>query len=527
MRFFQQTPNARQGARLVVLLVVGLLGLWALIAGLQRLGSATQGIAVIKESDAGVPMTLYRPLGALSAPVVVIAHGFAGSQQLMQAYAVTLARNGYIAVSFDFPGHGRNTTPFVANLEDQDARLRVLMDALEPAVALGLRQPGADGRLALLGHSMAGDVMVRFAARTRPAVGASVLISPYLSPDTDTTELRNLLFVYGALEPGMLHGQGRAAIAKVIGDEVADGQTYGRHTDGSARRLALAAGVEHIGVLYAQAALTEALAWLDQTFERSGSGFVDRRGPGLGLLFLGILLLAWPLSRLLPRVANPPRGADLPWRRLLPIAIAPAVLTPLLLRPVPSDFLPILLGDYLALHFALYGILTALGVWLSRRLVPSGGVEPVLVRTRIGTLAVATLAASVYATLSFAVPTDRFVTALLPGWDRLPLVLVILVGTLIYFLSDEWATRGPAAAPGGYWLTKLLFLLSLLIAVALNLNALFFLIIIVPAILALFFVYGLISRWLYTATGHPAVAAIANAIAFACAVAVTFPVVAG
>lgn len=521
MRFLQRKPNARTGARMILLIVVALFGLRALAAGLGQLGAATQGIAVTKERDAGVPMTLYRPLDASSAPVVVIAHGFAGSQQLMQAYAVTLARNGYIAVTFDFPGHGRNTTPLVANLEDQDARLRVLMDALGPAVALGLRQPGANGRLALLGHSMAGDVMVRFAAAAQPAVDASILISPYLSPDTDTTGLRNLLFIYGALEPEMLHGQGRAAITKVIGGEVADGQTYGGHKEGSARRLVLAAGVEHIGVLYAQAALAEALAWLDQTFDRSGSGFIDRRGAGLGLLFLGILLLAWPLSNLLPRVADPPRGADLSWRRLLPVAIAPAVLTPLILWRVPSDFLPILLGDYLALHFAVYGMLTALGVWLTRRPAAGAGVAPL----RVSPLVVTTLAASVYATLAFAVPTDRFVTALLPGWDRLPLVLVILGGTLIYFLADEWATRGPAAARGGYWLTKVLFLLSLMIAVALNLNALFFLIIIVPAMLIMFLIYGLISRWLYRATGHPAVAAVANAVAFACAVAVTFPVV--
>jgi hypothetical protein len=75
-------------------------------------------------------------------------------------------------------------------------------------------------------------------------------------------------------------------------------------------------------------------------------------------------------------------------------------------------------------------------------------------------------------------------------------------------------------------LTKLLFLFSLLAAVALNLSALFFLIIIVPAILVLFVLYGLLSGWVYARTRHPAVAAVANAIAFACAVAVTFPLVA-
>jgi hypothetical protein len=104
---------------------------------------------------------------------------------------------------------------------------------------------------------------------------------------------------------------------------------------------------------------------------------------------------------------------------------------------------------------------------------------------------------------------------------------VILGGSLMYFLADEWATRGPAAARGGYWLTKVLFLVSLLLAVALNLDELFFLIIIVPAILVLFLIYGLLSGWVYNSTRHPAVGAVANAIAFASAVAVTFPVVSG
>jgi dienelactone hydrolase len=500
--------------------IVAAIAVFLLAAGLLKLESATHGLSIVQVREAGVPMTLYRPAGEAPAPVVIIAHGFAGSRQMMQAYAVTLARNGYIAVTFDFPGHGRNSAPFVADLEDQATRLRVLTDALAPAVALGLRQPGADGRLALLGHSMAGDVLVRFAESAPVTAAASVLVSPYLSADTNTESLSNLLFVYGGLEPQMLHAQGREAIAEVAGGEVEAGRTYGDLDDGSARRLVLAPGVEHIGVLYAERALAESLAWLDATFERSGSGFVDRRGLGLGLLFLGILALAWPLSGLLPRVADRPRGAGLSWRRLLPVAIAPAVLTPLILWRLPSDFLSIMLGDYLALHFAVYGILTAVGVRVMR---PAGPVRHGHVSRPA--MAIAILAASLYATLAFAVPTDRFVTALLPGLERLHLVLAILAGTLVYCLADEWAPRGPSAARGGCWLTKVLFLLSLLAAVALNLNELFFLVIIVPAILVLFLIYGLLSGWVYRRTRHPAVAAVANAIAFACAVAATFPLV--
>jgi len=108
---------------------------------------------------------------------------------------------------------------------------------------------------------------------------------------------------------------------------------------------------------------------------------------------------------------------------------------------------------------------------------------------------------------------------------RIPLMAAIACGTLPYFVADEWLTRGAQARRGGYALTKFCFLLSLAIAVGLNPMKLFFLIIIVPAILLLFLAFGLISRWSYQATHHPLPGAVANAAVFAWAIAVTFPMI--
>jgi hypothetical protein len=60
----------------------------------------------------------------------------------------------------------------------------------------------------------------------------------------------------------------------------------------------------------------------------------------------------------------------------------------------------------------------------------------------------------------------------------------------------------------------------------LDLERLFFLVIIVPAILAFFLVYGLLGAWSYRSTNHPLVGATANAVAFAWAIAAAFPIVA-
>lgn len=502
---------------------VALAALLAIGVALWHLLGEADGVSVDRAWAGPVPLTLYRPVAGGPAPAVVIAHGFAGSQTLMRSYALTLARNGYLAVTFDFPGHGRHAQPFVSGLMDREKRLTILGGALESAIDVALRQPGADGRLALLGHSMAGDPLVDYTERHRGKAGALVLLSPYISDETPTEALPDLLLAYGELEPGMLHDQGRKILAGAVGHAIEPGVTYGDPALGDARRMLIAEGVEHIGILYSGDAERAALDWLDRSFDWRGDGFVAEPGPWIGLLFLGILVLAWPLARLLPRIAPRPLGAGLAWRDLLPVAVAPAILTPLILWRLPKHVLPILIGDYLVLHFAVYGALTWIGLWLIRRRRGASTAE--LVRIDRRRLAIAILAATGYALLAFAIPTDRFVTTLLPGSERLPLVFAMLVGTLLYFTADEWVTRGVGTASGAYAATKVLFLLSLVLAVALNLSELFFLIIIVPAILVFFLVYGLLSRWIYARTGHPMVGAIANAVAFASATAVTFPLV--
>ena len=123
----------------------------------------------------------------------------------------------------------------------------------------------------------------------------------------------------------------------------------------------------------------------------------------------------------------------------------------------------------------------------------------------------------------FGRPIDWFGASFMPNAVRWPLVLAILCGTLPYFLADEWLTRGEPAAPGAYAFTKFCFLASLALAVTLNLEKLFFLIIIIPVILIFFVINGLFSRWAYARTLHPLVGGLANAMAFAWAIAVSFP----
>ena len=502
--------------------LVAIAALAAIAIGLVKLNSAESGLAIDRTILDGTPITIFRPQTGARAPTVVIAHGFAGSQQLMQPFAVTLARNGYTAVTFDFLGHGRNPAPMRGNITEGTTITSALLGELRKVADHAKTLPTGNGRLALLGHSMASDIVVRF-AQTSSEVDATVAVSVF-SPVVTATSPRNLLVIVGAVEPAMLIDEGRRIVNLTAGGNAVERTTYGNFSDGTARRFSLARGVEHIGVLYSRDSMTESLAWMNAAFGRQSAGDVDSRGLWLALLFSGIIALAWPLARLLPVAAETPSGASLSWKPFILAAFLPAIATPLILWKLPTEFLPILLGDYLALHFGLYGVLTAASILYFRPSRHSSG-QPKASFISWRNIAFAAMAVAAFEIVAFGFPLDRYVFSFLPIPQRVPLIAAILCGTVPYFIADEWLTRGNGAPRGAYALTKFCFLLSLAIAVLLNPPKLFFLAIIVPAILLLFLAFGLISRWSYGRTKHPLPGALANAAVFAWGIAVTFPMV--
>ena len=358
-RVISPTLKRRLGALLAALALACIgLSLW-------RLAAAEAGVTIEHVAVGTIPATVFRPADATRGPVVVIAHGFAGSQQLMQSFALAFARNGISAVTFDFPGHGRNPEPLTGSVTEADGATRRLVDATarvaDYARALG------DGRIAVLGHSMASDIVVRY-AEAHPDVVATIAVSMF-SPEVTAAAPRDLLVIVGGWESMLKREALRAVGLAAPGGLAVPGTTYGDVAAGTGRRAAVSPRVEHASVLFSEASLRESLAWLDAAFGtvRTAPPRFDARGPWIMLLIASAVVLAWPLSSLLPRLAAPPLGAGLGWRRLWLPLVGPALATPLILRVLPTHFLPILVGDYLAAHFLVYGVLTALCMLTMRR----------------------------------------------------------------------------------------------------------------------------------------------------------------
>jgi hypothetical protein len=477
------------------------LSVWQLEA--DRQGLSIQPLAV----PGGTPATLYWRNAAGPAPVVVIAHGFAGSRQLMESFALTFAHAGYLTVSYDLLGHGRNPTPMSGDVTTVDGTTRLLMAELGQVAQAALALPEADGRLAYLGHSMASDIVVRQALET-PPVRATIAVSMFSQAVTANAP-SDLLIIVGGFETRL--GEEALRALHLADPEAGPGTSVGDPAAGTGRRVVFAPGVEHVGVLFSETSLREALAWLDAAFERDQEGAIAARGGWIALLLLSVIALAWPLAKLLP--TRDDATVRLPSGRFRIAAIAPALIVPLLLWPVETQVLPVLVADYLALHFALYGTLTLflLGRWGA--LSGQFGARALWIGAAVALFGIGVFGAAL----------DRYAVSFFPHAGRVAIIAALALGSVPFMLGDALLTEGGRASTWRVILVRGVFLASLGLAVALNFEALFFLIIILPVILLFFLLFGTMSGWVGRRTGLPVAGGIGLGLLLAWALGVTFP----
>ena len=486
----------------IMALVAAILSVWQLEA--DRAG-LTIGPLVV---EGGTPATLFLPSGTDKAPVVIIAHGFAGSRQLMDPFALTLAQAGYVVASFDFEGHGRNPRPMSGDVTSVEGTTQLLMNETARVARAALSHPRADGRLAYLGHSMASDIVVR-QALADPKGDAVVAVSMF-SQAVTATEPRNLLIVAGALETWLADEALRAA--RLVDPKAEVNQTVGNPSVGLIRKAVVAPHVEHVGVLYSATSLQAARDWLDRSFGRQSDGPVAQRGGWIALLLVATVALGWPLARALPKGA--PLGRPQPdIKQFLIAALLPAIVVPLVLWPFEIKLLPVLVADYLAVHLGLYGLITLglLARWGALR-------GQFTAKTWFIAACVA-----LFGIVVFGGVLDRYVASFLPHPGRVPVIIGLAIGAVPFMLADAFVTGGGDDRLWRVVVARGAFLSSLGLAVALNFEDLFFLIIILPVIVLFFLLFGTMSGWVGRQSHLPAGAGIGLGLVLAWSLGVTFP----
>lgn len=458
------------------------------------LEQARHGVDISRFDVGQTPVTQYARTDA-TGPVVVIAHGFAGSQQMMQGYALPLARAGYRVYVFEFLGHGRHALPMSGDVTSVDGTTRLLVaqtNAVLDAV-VDVSRP-----VALLGHSMATDILIR-AAQDRRDVGPMVLVSAF-SHVIDATTPQDLLLVSGAWETG-LRGFGLEA-AQMVLPTASEGQTV--RVQDVRRRAVAAPWSEHVSVLHSRVARQEALEWVDTFYGRTSTVTIMPSGWAILGLLGGLVLGFRIVAERLPSIRT--QNVTLTLKQSATLALLPAVLTPLVAVPLSPGFLPVLIADYLVLHVLVFGVLQLGLLWMWR--VRIAGLSPLAIVVLLLWCAV------------FGFALDRYAANFWPTSGRVWIIGLMMIGAVPYMIAD--AALSTSASVWRRLAMRGAFIGSLGIAVALDFENLFFLIMIAPVLVLFYLVFGTMGRDL-TGKAGPLSIGLALGFVLAWALGVSFP----
>ncbi len=432
------------------LLIIGLS--WGMVWRAQA------GLVVRPFTHDGIPMRVIMPVTAQKAPGVIIAHGFSGSQQLMQGFAYTLAHAGYVTLLFDFDGHAANPAPLA--FEDG---LAANLDAAYAALA---GREGIDPRhVALLGHSMGSGAVMAAGVKDADRYQATIAVSPTDAAVTAAVP-RNLLLQAGQLEP-QFAANATDLLARAGGTAVG-------FSDGRARSFQLVPGVEHITILFSPMAHRGAVSWLDQTFgPQPASDYTDMRM----LWYLG-QLVAWLvlIMALTPLIRFPPlarRVTHRAPRHLMGLLMAPLAATAvlaLLSRVVSVGELGgVLIVGALAIWFGVMGLVwLAVGMQLGR---------PTLKGVLWG-VAIFVFLWGAFGLLAQVVWLPWFlIPARLGRWP------LLAVAFFPWLLAAGWAQQGASTGRRiGWWLGQSIVLMVGLGTAVFLVPSLFFLVLVLPVL---------------------------------------------
>ena len=475
-------------------LATALFALGLIVLSVWMLERDRAGLRIERFALGNTPVTLYERPG-VAGPAVVVAHGFAGSRQIMQGYALRLAQAGYRVLAFDFEGHGRNPVPMRGDVTSVDGTTVFLMAETQRVIAAARALPDVQG-VALLGHSMATDILVR-AANAEAVAGrpvAAVVAISMFSDAIDATDPPRLLAISGAWE-GSLRAVALEAV-QLVDPQAQEGALA--QAGAVERKAVVAPGVGHVGVLYSPEAIAATRDWLNDAFgwqpPEGGAERPGQMGRWILVLLFGIVLAFHPLAAVLPKAGPLPAPVPVSSRRFWLATLAPAVLVPLGLVAIYRQVLPVVAVDYLTLHLALYGLLQ---LAVLRAL-------PGLVRPGPGSIVGSILGAAVFLIWglgAFGLAVDRYGANFWPSAERAGLIALMALGTVPFFLADAQIT---GAGHGALWrriAARLVALASLVLATALAPVNLMFVAVAVPAILAFWLVQGLMGRWLARRAG--------------------------
>lgn len=503
--------------------ILGLLGVVLIAVSLIGLARAQSGGSVRSVDVSGVPVTVFSTSD--QAPTVVIAHGFAGSAQIMDPLARALMRSGFTVVTYDTDGHGHNPVPLTLENSPRWVSSDALQATLGKVLDWTRDQPEVDStHIALLGHSMGAGAVVRYAA-INPDADLAAIMAISLPSATDIPAGQpavppNLLLLVGSLEStsftsaaveGLRAGYPQGTV----------GQTYGDMDVRTARSAMTIQGADHIGIVFNQATADAAAAWLFAAVGMEPSP--SPVSPVLLWIILALVgagLLLVPVARYTLGVAvESETSPQMTGWRVLALGAGTSVVASLVAKAATPilGIVPMSVGGYVIVWFLSAGVVL-IGWWYLRHR-PS---TPISTRRSFAGAIVITAVA----VLALAIPGSMAWAPFALVGSRAAILPVLLLAFGCYFAGDELiGRRSNFGARLGLIIGSRLIAVAVILAAVSLLQAPGFLMLLLPLMVLLFVILGWYASIVGRYRNGYLAAVLVQAVPLSILVATTFPLV--
>jgi len=223
----------------------------------------TYGKTVQTKDGETISFNVFEPNdGGKRKPAILIGHGTMVNKETLKEFAIELAASGFVAIAFDFRGHGQSSGEINRNLLTQD--VKAIKEYLETRGDIYIH------KLGYIGYSMGGgpgNKIVKDDKDFKCFIG----IGTGLSIDDDDCKNRtlNILMILAKYDEGRDLKTAKEEIADRLDMDAADVKVntlYGSFEDGDATKLFYDDNSDHFLTPYDSSFIREARDWVKSTF---------------------------------------------------------------------------------------------------------------------------------------------------------------------------------------------------------------------------------------------------------------------